>query len=90
MKIAAGVPTEHEGETFDHYNVSIAMSSNGGMTSLHVNLLPSQATGDLTVPPQMAKAVFSMDLNIETNQDLVELGAIIQGAVTNYVTKKGI
>jgi hypothetical protein len=90
MKITATVPTEFEGETFDHYNVSIALSSNNGMTSLHISLLPSQATGDLTVPPQMAKPISSMDLNVESNADLVELGTIIQAALEAYITKKGI
>jgi hypothetical protein len=90
MKIAATVPTEHEGETFDQYNVSIAMSSNGGMTSLHINLLPSQATGDLTVPFQMAKPIASMDLNVETDPDLAEFAAAIQDAIIKYVTTKGI
>jgi hypothetical protein len=90
MKINATVPTQHEGETFDGYNVSIAMSSNNGMTSLHIGLLPSQATGDLTVPPQMAKAISSMDLNVEPDTDLMELGQAIQAALELYITAKGI
>lgn len=90
MKINATVPTQHEGETFDSYNVSIALSSNNGMTSLHIGLLPSQATGDLTVPPQMAKPISSMDLNVEPDTDLVELGQAIQTALEVYITAKGI
>ena len=90
MKIAATVPTEHEGETFDHYNGSIAMSSNQGTTALNISLLPSQATGDLTVPSHMSKAVRSMDLNAEPDTDLVELGQAIQTALEAYITIKGI
>lgn len=90
MKIAATVPTEYEGETFDSYNVSIALSSNEGTTALNIGLLPSQETGDLTVPTHMSKAVRSMDLNVEPDADLVELGQAIQTALEAYITIKGI
>jgi hypothetical protein len=90
MKIAAGVPTEHEGETFDHYNVSLAMSSNVGTTALNIGLLPSQETGDLTVPAHMSKAVQSMDLNVEPDADLAALGETIKAAIEAYITIKGI
>jgi hypothetical protein len=90
MKIAATVPTEHEGETFDSYNVSLAMSSNGGTTALNIGLLPSQETGDLTVPAHMSKAVQSMDLNVEPDADLAALGETIKAAIEAYITIKGI
>ena len=90
MKIAATVPTEYEGETFDSYNVSIALSSNEGTTALNIGLLPSQETGDLTVPTHMSKAVRSMDLNVDPDADLVELGQAIQTALEAYITIKGI
>ena len=90
MKIAATVPTEYEGETFDSYNVSIALSSNEGTTALNIGLLPSQETGDLTVSTHMSKAVRSMDLNVEPDADLVELGQAIQTALEAYITIKGI
>jgi hypothetical protein len=90
MKIAATVPTDFEGETFDKYNVSIALSSNQGTTALNIGLLPSQETGDLTVPSHMSKAVRSMDLNVESDTDLVALGQAIQAALEAYITVKGI
>jgi hypothetical protein len=90
MKIAATVPTDFEGENFDYYNVSIALSSNQGTTALNISLLPSQATGDLTVPSHMSKAVRSMDLNVESDTDLVALGQAIQVALEVYITAKGI
>jgi hypothetical protein len=90
MKINATVPTEHEGETFDKYNVSISLSSNQGTTALNIGLLPSQETGDLTVPSHMSKAVRSMDLNAESDTDLVALGQTIQVALEVYITAKGI